>query len=247
MPSFKSWTSYFDFRDTVVKKSRYIHDSDSLSFLEAVVDTSQIRRFAMNKRYSLWRAQLGYDEKKERLPAGLRHPFCPDRMKPLPDRAREGRANPKGIPYLYMATHENVAMAEVRPWIGSHISLGRFSTTRDLCLVDCSQDVCDMAIWYAKEPPEDEKENVVWCHINSAFAEPVTNADSIADYVPTQIIAEQLRMSGCDGIQYRSALGKTGLNVVLFDPHNAEQIYGELRVVEGISFNFGLGINQYRL
>ncbi len=60
-------------------------------------------------------------------------------MKPLRDRTREGRANPKGIPYLYLATHEDVAMAEVRPWIGSNISLGRFLTTRDLCLVDCSR------------------------------------------------------------------------------------------------------------
>jgi hypothetical protein len=201
----------------------------------------------MKKEEILWRAQLGYDKDKtkDRSPAELCHPFRSERMKPCRDRAREGRANPKGIPYLYLATNKNVAMAEVHPWIGSNISLGRFLTTRDLCIVDCTQDVCDMALWYADEPNEDEKEKIVWCYINSAFAEPVTHADSTADYVPTQIIAEQLRKSGCDGIQYRSALGKKGFNVVLFDIGAAELKSCVLHIVDNICFDFGEGMNMY--
>src|ERR1039458_6332974 len=36
-------------------------------------------------------------------------------MKPKPEKAKEGRVNPKGIPCLHLATHEDTAMSEVRP------------------------------------------------------------------------------------------------------------------------------------
>jgi RES domain-containing protein len=42
-------------------------------------------------------------------------------MKPIPKWQGEGRANPRGIPVLYLATHRETALAEVRPWIGAVI------------------------------------------------------------------------------------------------------------------------------
>lgn len=53
-------------------------------------------------------------------------------MKPLRDKASEGRANPKGIPYLYLATTKEAPMSEVRPWIGSDISVGQFKLISQL-------------------------------------------------------------------------------------------------------------------
>ncbi|WP_366931004.1 RES family NAD+ phosphorylase [Mesorhizobium sp.] len=47
-------------------------------------------------------------------------------MRPLAGRASEGRANPKGIPCLYMAVDRHTALAECRPWIGSLVSIGAF-------------------------------------------------------------------------------------------------------------------------
>ncbi|MFZ0569740.1 MAG: RES domain-containing protein [Rhodomicrobium sp.] len=44
-------------------------------------------------------------------------------MKPIPNWLSEGRANPRGIPYLYLASTRDTALAEVRPWIGSHITV----------------------------------------------------------------------------------------------------------------------------
>lgn len=49
--------------------------------------------------------------------------FRPARMKPLPYQASEGRANPKGIPYLYTATYHDTAIVEVRPWVGALVSV----------------------------------------------------------------------------------------------------------------------------
>jgi RES domain-containing protein len=43
-------------------------------------------------------------------------------MKPLRDRAREGRANPKGIPYLYLATHAKAAATRKNGKLGGRPS-----------------------------------------------------------------------------------------------------------------------------
>jgi len=53
-------------------------------------------------------------------------PHPPERMKPLAGRACERRADPEGIPYLYLAAAKDTALGEVRPWLGSMISLGVF-------------------------------------------------------------------------------------------------------------------------
>ena len=66
--------------------------------------------------------------------------FPPERMKPRRDRAREGRANPQGIPYLYLSTRKETALSEVRPWLRSLISIGQFKIVRQLTIVDFSSD-----------------------------------------------------------------------------------------------------------
>jgi len=71
------------------------------------------------------------------------YPFDTKRMKPLLGRAREGRANPKGIPYLYLATHRDTAVAEVRPWKGGAVSVGQFKIMRDLKLVNTTIEIGD--------------------------------------------------------------------------------------------------------
>ena len=59
-------------------------------------------------------------------------------MMPLPDRANEGRVNPKGIPCLYFSSDRDTAMTETRPWIGSLVSVAQFVMLRELTVVDWS-------------------------------------------------------------------------------------------------------------
>jgi len=40
-----------------------------------------------------------------------------ERMLPDPNKVGDGRANPKGTPYLYLASNPETAMAEMRPWV----------------------------------------------------------------------------------------------------------------------------------
>ena len=163
-------------------------------------------------------------------------PYSPERMKPIHGDGREGRANPSGISYLYLATHRDTALAEVRPWVGSLISVGAFKVKRELSIVNCTTDEKGTCIYF-KEPTPQERETAVWCDIDRAFAQPVNPSHDMVGYVPTQVIAEFFKVNGYDGVAYRSLLGK-GHNIALFDLQVADLVGCMLFKVEDISFGF---------
>ena len=169
--------------------------------------------------------------------------FPPERMKPLRDRALEGRANPKGISYLYVSDNKETALSEVRPWLGSLISLAQFKILRNLTIVHCWTEDRPRRIFFKGIPPE-EWDKVVWFDVDRAFSTPVTASDQLAEYVPTQIIAELYKVHGFDGIAYRSAFGR-GHNFVLFDIDCVDLINCSLYEVKDISFQFHEAANPY--
>lgn len=249
MAEFDSWESYRIFEQSVRRKARYVFGEHVDKFLRTVLATSEGRKTVLPSESFLWRAQQGDHwetvciDEEESIEQG---PLPRARMKPLPHSAREGRVNPKGIPCLYLATDKDTAMAEVRPWIGSYISVGQFKTLKDLVLVDCSVEHATNIIshWYSKEPGPGEREKAVWAHIDHAFSEPVNLDESTAEYAPTQILAEAFRSNGYDGVVYKSLLGK-GLNVALFDINSADLVNCFLYQVESVAFQFNEAANPY--
>ncbi len=246
--SFKSWNSYREFSQKVRHGSRYIHSAYVTEFLSAVLMTSKDRIKVIKTGSVFWRSQMGNDwrpvfhdgEETTEVPV----PFSPERMKPIQFSALEGRVNPKGIPYLYLATDKETAMSEVRPWIGSNISVGQFKTVKELRLIDCSVHHAKGAFFYFEEPSKEEKELAVWAHIDRAFSEPVTPSDKSSDYVPTQIIAELFKSKGFDGVVYKSTLSN-GFNLVLFDIDSAKIVNCFLYEAKQIIFSFSEIANPY--
>ncbi len=239
---FKSWHSYYVFSREVTRSNRYIHSDEVMDFLSNVLETSRSRVTPVESGKAFWRAQLGsewrsleYDgEEVMNQPV----PFPAERMTPIAFEAPEGRVNPKGIPCLYLATTQETAMAEVRPWLDSNISVGLFKTVKDLKLIDCSVHSHKASTIYWAEPDDQKKEEAVWASIDGALSQPVTPSDKSSDYVPTQIIAELFKRNGFDGVFYRSALSD-GVNLALFDIAAATMLTSFLRRVEEIQFSFG--------
>jgi hypothetical protein len=241
MTAFRSASQYWDFARSVRSGRRYIHTKEARDFLRAVTESADRRVNEVARGVFLWRAQRGSttievpihgtDDTTEED-----YPFDVGRMKPLAGRAKEGRANPKGIPYLYLATHRDTAVAEVRPWKGAVVSVGQFMVVRKLRLVNTTLS-SKQAFYLGGEPSPRKREEAVWGDIEAAFATPTTASDDTSDYVPTQILAEALRDSGFDGIGYRSAYGG-GHNVALFDIGAAEQRNCFLVRVKDVKFEF---------
>jgi hypothetical protein len=245
MPGFKNKDSYAAFRFEVAREWRYVLTPQAREFLNAIASTCKTRLGKVKKGKRLWRAQLG----NEWRDAGLFSPneaipLPPPRMKPLADRAVEGRVNSKGIPSLYLSTTEHAAMSESRPWIGALVTLATFETVRPLTLVDCSVLYGQHLKLHLRQksgiPASPELINdIVWSAIDNAFSEPVTRADDTAEYAATQIIAEVFRQEGYDGVAYKSAFGEDGYSVALFNLADANQVDSVLYETGGAEFKFG--------
>jgi RES domain-containing protein len=229
--SFGSAEDFRAFKEEVLRERRYFWSKLAEEFLKTVANTSRRRLSPIPAGSKFWRAQLGHrTEQNKASGEKVIKPHPEGRMRPLSDQAIEGRVNPKGIPCLYFATSPEVAMTEVRPWIGSTISLAAFETTRDLKLVDCSQP--------PSKNSQDPTENAIWAEINEAFAEPVIRSDTTGDYAATQILAEVFKGDGADGVIYKSAFLESGLNLALFDLDCAKLLDTTLLKVEKASFEF---------
>lgn len=249
MNEFASWRSYHRFVNSVLTKRRYLHTSKVQSFLDTVLTTGEKRADALPEGTILWRAQLGsvfesrlVDEEEIEEEVA----FPPERMRPQRNSAKEGRVNPKGIPCLYLSNDRDTALSEVRPWVGSSISLGRFQTIKALRVVDFSaDDDGKIFIHWRKEEPSPEKcEKAVWRHINRAFSMPVTATEDQADYVSTQILSELFKSNGYDGLVYKSSCG-AGHNIALFDIDAARLLSGHLYQAKSVKFNFRESGNPY--
>ncbi|WP_205747717.1 RES family NAD+ phosphorylase [Desulforhopalus sp. IMCC35007] len=218
-----------------------------MKFMMKVLEASVKRVEYIKKGSHLWRAQLGHSWKPEYqddiLIGDLPAPYPSERMLPLRHEASEGRANPKGIPYLYTATTKETAMAEVRPWLGSTVSVGSFKTLKKMKLVDCSVNTNKFTIYF-KEPSPKKREEAVWADIDTAFSKPMTNTDRVADYVPTQVMAEFFKHNGFDGIAYKSMLAE-GHNIVFFDLDSIKLLSCHLFDLKDLKFKFNESANPY--
>jgi hypothetical protein len=244
--SFKSWRSYWEFSRKTRHDFRYIRDDEVDDFLNEVLRTSESRKRRLEEGSILWRSQIGgstrpidYDD-EEAGDQPCPHPR--ERMLPFEYMASEGRVNPKGIPYLYLATDRNTAMGEARPWMGSQISVAQFRILRNLTVIDCSLNHLKNPFFFdlnkvLYEPSEREREESVWAHIDNAFSEPVVPNENESHYVPTQIIAELFKRNGFDGVVYKSMLGD-GYNISLFDVNAAELINCQLCEAKKVEFEF---------
>ena len=253
-PEFRSWRSYWQFADYVQTKQRFVWDVDIQVFLDTVSAGLEERTVEISEGKLLWRAQSGIarihieDDEGNLIqidPQGFRA----ERMKPLPNPNTEGRANPIGIPVLYMATDKRTAVSEVRPWIGQGVSVAQFRIRRRLKVVDLSKDrdECNLGRnipvddegWRLAEPSDPrEKEQCVWRDIERAFSRPVTLNDNRTAYIPTQVLAELFRSEGFDAVIYRSALGESGRNVALFSLNDAKILNCSPYVVKGLEIEF---------
>ena len=260
IPEFASWRSYRSFEERVIRNRRHIWDRAIGAFLDTVMRTLQHRELEIPKGTILWRAQLGVDyvpisdesgEEVGEQPMG----FSGDRMKPLAEHAREGRANSSGIPVLYLASTKQTAISEIRPWVQAEVSVARFGITRKLNAINLTQGdgksswILTLEQMSGKEEVDAEtKSRIVWDEIDYAFSQPVTPSDDWESYVPTRILAELFQEAGYDAIVYRSQFGQEdqdGYNIAVFKLDDAEILNCAPYQVESIEINSNMFGNPW--
>ncbi|MGB8167198.1 MAG: RES family NAD+ phosphorylase [Chthoniobacteraceae bacterium] len=225
---------WHQFAEAIKWKRRFIPDSgvgpisDPRAWLPQFLH--KIRVFVGPKQL-YHRARLGGIEEHYAVtkpyPAG-------DMSLPPRTRATAGRANPAGIPYLYVAEAEMTAVSEIRPFLGGLVSVAKVRPRKNLQLVDLTKlRSIDSPFGHADLRMELEQSALLGI-LNRELAKPVNPALAEIEYVPTQYLAEVILNSDYDGIRYKSAMHGGGFNVVFFD-HAKLEIQEKTKLVQVIS------------
>jgi hypothetical protein len=203
-----------------MNKNRYIYDNEILDIIKRIKDFFKYREVFIENNPIFYRAQKGcicpIDD--DLMPI----PYKAERMFPLAYSAREGRANPKGISYLYLADNLHVALCEVRGWPGDYVSVAKLIANKDLKFVDFSSDETKSPLLDLVNFKFLASDNIeeIWGELNHAFSRPVSNNDDVAEYALTQMIAECVKNAGYDGLIYNSGYSSeecSGKNYVMFN------------------------------
>ena len=168
---------------------------------------------------SLFRARVFQDE--EKLVRALERPDQ-EIGPPRPAAAVAGRMNARGISTFYGATDREVALSEVRPFVGSRVVTAKFDLLRPISLLDLealSEVSASGSLFDDNHRYQMAKANFLQS-LSQKMTAPVLPDAEIFEYLPTQVIAEYLASQvkpELDGILYPSAQTRKGKNnVVLF-------------------------------
>jgi hypothetical protein len=146
---------------------------------------------------------------------------------PPQEKATAGRANPPGIPFLYLTQRENTTMYETRALFGDKLSIGQFKITREMNILNFNKRP-NLYVNYSQSEYDSMEDAIrgyfLRRNISRDLSKPMRRYDNKEiEYIPTQFICEYVKtISGADGIQFDSSLHKGGVNVVLFDINSAQ-------------------------
>lgn len=172
-------------------------------------------------------------------------PTVPEMGAPPARKAKAGRANPIGIPHLYLSFALETCIYETRVANHTRVAIGTFHAVRDLQVLNLADveppDFFDIDIDQADAVAEQVRRILFHRYLTALGDElrkPVRATDEPTDYIPTQYLCELAKSLGLDGVLYSSSLHPQGRNLVLFDV-NAALCEPDIRVVEITSLAAG--------
>lgn len=217
------------------KEKRLFHEDESALWERFCYHVKHERRFIPKLGWSektppqewledvpeSWRLKLQTGKRFYRVRCKVRGrgvPLPPEEMgAPPPEKARAGRANPWGIPMLYLASDPATAIAEVRAAPGVPVSVATMVITKGLNVIDLTQiPPFGSPFECGKNLTQELGYRAIFRCLSEALAQPVDAAMAEIEYVPTQYLVEAIKDAGLDGVKYVSSQG-TGWNLVLFE------------------------------
>jgi hypothetical protein len=157
--------------------------------------------------------------------------------KPPVEKSTAGRANPKGISYLYVSNDWETTLYETRASLYDYVTIAEFKINKDINILnlrDTSKlspfDLVDDNIGkYLKHKKYLSK-------LEKELSKPIRRQDSELDYLPTQYLCEFIKSIGFDGVEFRSSLNPNGYNLAIFNDEAFECVKTTLHEVKSVKF-----------
>lgn len=198
-------------KDQLIWERRYLTDIKYLTE-ELGWDGYFSNPVPITKDTKLYRARLHH--KSDEIAYSSDQMLCPPKH-----LSTAGRANPSGIPYLYLSDNEETILYEIRASYLDEISIGTFTLKDNLeQLVYVSDFTESSTIFHPSKVNDKIKSSLLKQKISLDLSKPMRRYDLELDYIPTQFICEFIKVfTGFQGIKFRSSLHPKGNNIVLFD------------------------------
>ncbi|MGB0880682.1 MAG: RES domain-containing protein [Polaribacter sp.] len=153
--------------------------------------------------------------------------------------ASSGRANPKGISYLYLGSRIETTFYESRASLFDYASVAEFRLKDDIEILDLRNPEYDIISW-----SEDDIIDVFLTYaafiktLQEEISLPIRKQDKDLDYIPTQYISEFIKSLGFDGVEYQSSLDKKGYNLAIFNPDKFECVETKVYDIHNIRLDY---------
>lgn len=130
-----------------------------------------------------------------------------------------GRANPLGISYLYVASDYETAIAEIKPNKGEKVSIAEYEIVSVLELADLRDPKESISPFQLNDDNELEliyKNMPYLTMLGYELSKPIIPQEINLEYLPSQYLCEIIKQIGYHGIIYKSSVG-VGSNFVIFN------------------------------
>lgn len=229
-PSLNNLRSWEDLRDELMHQNRW--------FLADPMDMDRIRELLDY----LIAPQSAFNDGRwyrARLLSNGRAFDLEEMGAPPPHLAGHGRANPVGIPYLYLGSTPGTAVAELRPHTGEQASVAEFGLPANgLKLADLRNPRALISPLLGDEAEiiKLRADLPLLERLGEELTRPVQVRGAPYEYVPTQYLCEFIKTCGFHGVLYRSSVtSDSGINVALFQPDLAHALSVQVAAVEQVT------------
>ncbi len=180
-----------------------------------------------NKDYSFYRARISTEKGYAKSKMG----------KPPAENASAGRANPYGIPYLYVSTDKTTTLYEARSSYLDFVSIAEFRLKVNLNVVQL-KSVKDKSPFLFTDLKKYSEYQPFLVELEKDLSKPLRRFDSELDYLPTQYLCEYIKSLGYDGIEFGSAMNKVGTNLAVFDDNKLKCMNCEVVEIKNIEITY---------
>ena len=211
LTNFRHWETL---KDELKWKNRFVIDIKQLEVFgwDGFFNT----QFKLKNNMKLFRARIHHISGSKKYKR--KEMSCPPK-----DITSGGRANPMGIPYLYLSEDKDTTFYEVRASYLDELSIGVFQLRKDILSVEIVDFTEDTPLYQPEYVKEAIQGKLLRDRISKDLSKPMRRYDSELEYIPTQFICEYIKVfTGAKGIRYRSSLHKQGNNIVFFEPELME-------------------------
>jgi len=210
-------TTWDRFKEEIKYENRFHISKDNL------IDLNQLKLFFSNEAFiKVIKNGRSYFRCRISSKKGYKNN---DMWNPPKEYASSGRANPKGISYLYLGNSVETSLYETRASLFDYVSVGEFRLKEDIQVLDLRNPDYDIVPWSEIDSAE---LFIIYASfiktLQDEISLPIRKQDKELDYIPTQYISEYIKALGFDGVEYQSSLDTEGHNIAIFNPEKFECI-----------------------